>query len=1165
MKDFLKKYQLLLSVILLLVMMLVYISPNTKLTEANNKTASQIQKQIQSDKLVLNAILLDLQEVLITNGKTAYENRSLKYQNQYKDRFAFFLYQGSELELWTDNHIPIPTNFDSISAEAYQIFGSYKVLQTHITFQQFNIIGLQIIKLEYPWQNDYLVDHLAPYFNITSEVSVSSEQGIPIHDASQKTLFYTNLTKIYTSESVTLLPFILFILSFLLLTLILKQVLHKLQRHHPYITLGIFSFITVLWFVVHLFLKLPGSLVQSQLFSASLFASTYVNSLGELFFGSLAILAIVIYYYSEYEQRKESKWRIVLYLVVSGLMLYAILSLLNSLVFDSQINLDLHRLASLNTYSYVVLVVVFILLFSWFLLLDRWLGLWPFIDTSKIYRSAKTKSLIFLLFSTVISTGYLNHLNNEKEKLLIQTKSLSFNLENDPFLEYSFLEKMKEISSDAEIQKIFTDDKIENYDQKILTYISDTYFSHLKNSYHTSLIFCHKDNLITVLPENVEVPCFDYFNERIANAKDINGKDCLYLVESEFQYQNYIGIIDYKYDTSFTSRIFIEFVSAEKPKEMGLPAILEKPHENHINFMRNFSYAIYQEGILTEWYGNYDYKRKIKDYRLPDYKNQFFEKDHFNHYLYSTNKNTIVIISKHSIGVLQEIAAFAFVFLLFALFLFLMYFLVFSTIFNSPISNFQERIQYSMIFLLLFSFLLIGSSSLYYIYYLNNSKNQGLLMEKAHSVLIELEHKLGGMDELQANDKAYVEGLLMKFSEVFFTDITLYSKSGELLASSRPEVFTSSLISSRMDAKAYYELKFLKNSFHIQDEKIGKQSFLSAYLPFQNQENKPVAYLNLPYFAKQYELEEEVSGFIVSFLNIYLFLLFITIIISIIISRYLSKPLLLIKSKMQHLDLEQKNEKIEWHKDDEIGELVKEYNRMVDELILSAQKMAITQRESAWREMAQQIAHEIKNPLTPMMLNVQYLQKAWKDGAEDYEERMLRITEGLKEQITVLSHTAEQFGTFATIDKTSPVLLNVKETIEDVVSVFNSKEHISFKQIYNSPDNIVYIDKNQMIRILNNIYKNAIQAIGEKEEGEIITHVSRANNELIIVISDNGCGIKPEEINNIFEPHFTTKSGGMGLGLSLVRRMIENTGGRITVKSIENKGSHFSISIPMKQ
>ena len=436
-------------------------------------------------------------------------------------------------------------------------------------------------------------------------------------------------------------------------------------------------------------------------------------------------------------------------------------------------------------------------------------------------------------------------------------------------------------------------------------------------------------------------------------------------------------------------------------------------------------------------------------------------------------------------------------------------------------------------------------------------------MEKAHSVLIELEHKLGGMDELQANDKAYVEGLLVKFSEVFFTDITLYSKNGELLASSRPEVFTSSLISNRMNAMAYYELKFLKNSFHIQDEKIGKQSFLSAYLPFQNQENKSVAYLNLPYFAKQYELEEEVSGFIVSFLNIYLFLLFITIIISIIISRYLSKPLLLIKSKMQHLDLEQKNEKIEWHKDDEIGELVKEYNRMVDELILSAQKMAITQRESAWREMAQQIAHEIKNPLTPMMLNVQYLQKAWKDGAEDYEERMLRITEGLKEQIIVLSHTAEQFGTFATIDKTSPVQLDIKETIEDVVSIFNSKEHISFKQIYSSLNNTAYIDKNQMIRILNNIYKNAIQAIGENKTGEIITHVTLAHDELIIVISDNGCGIKTDEINNIFEPHFTTKSSGMGLGLSLVNRMIENTGGRITVESQVNKGSHFSISIPI--
>ena len=1165
MKGLLKKHQILLSILLLLVMMLGYILPNSNIAKADIKVASIIQTQLMSDKEILSDILLDLQEILITSGKTAYEKQSLNYQQEYKDRFAFFLYQDLRLNLWTDNHIPIPIHLDSISNENFQSFGSYRVLITKNAFHQFELLGLQIVKYEYPWQNDYLVDHIAPYFNVSSDISISLTQGTPIKDDDGKTFFYTQITKLISSDKVSFIPLLLFLLSFLVLTLLLRFTLSKYQKQKPYLALGIFGSVIIIWFLAHLFFELPISLFQSQLFSSSLYASAFnIRSLGDLFFGSLALLAIVIYYYSQNEQQKGSKWRIFLYLVFSLFLFYAILVLLFSLVFDSQIILNLHQLASLNIYSYVVLLMIFIIQFSWFLLLDRWIGLWPFIERTKIYRSIKVKLFLFLLFFTIITTGYLNMLNKEKELQLREVKALSFDLENDPFLESTFFENKEKIASDQHISQIYLNHEIENYDQEILQYINETYFKQFQNTYLVNLIFCHSDNLITILPGNTEVPCYEYFNSRISETRNINNRDCLYLIESEFQFQNYIGIINYEFADQLQSKIFIEFVSTVRPKELGLPTILEKSYENHSRLMRNYSYAIYRNGLLTERYGLYDYKQKLMDYRLANTRDHFFKKDKFDHYLYSRDENNTVLISKRDIGILQELAAYAFIFLLFGMFLFLMYVLVFNTFFTSSTSHFQERLQYSMIFLLLFSFLLIGSSSLYYIYYLNKNKNQELLMEKAHSVLIELEHKLGGLDELQANDKNYVGQLLFKFSEVFFTDITLYSKSGELLASSRPEVFTSSLFSNRMDAKAYYELNFLKNSFFIQDEKIGKQSFLSAYLPFRNQDNKSVAYLNLPYFAKQFELEEEVSGFIVTFLNIYLFLLFITIIISIIISRYLSKPLLLIKTKMQHLDLEQKNEKIEWHRNDEIGELVKEYNRMVDELILSAQKMAITQRESAWREMAQQIAHEIKNPLTPMMLNVQYLQKAWADGAEGYEERMRRITEGLKEQITVLSHTADQFSTFATINETTLVQIELKTIIKDVISIFNSNKNITYKKVFITENNLVLADKNQMIRILNNIYKNAIQAIGDHKEGRIITELSTTAIGAKIIISDNGCGIKPEELNSIFEPHFTTKSSGMGLGLSLVKKMVENVGGEISVKSQLDKGSSFSLFFPIK-
>ena len=186
MKDLLQKHKVLLSTLLLLVMMLAYILPNSNMEKADKKVAAIIQEQLKSDKEILEDILLELQETLIINGKSAYEKQALNYQQEYKDRFAFFLYQDLRLTLWTDNHIPIPTNIESITNENFQSFGSYRVLITKNSFHQFKLLGLQIVKYEYPWQNDYLVDHIAPYFNVSSDISISLTKGISVKDSNDK-------------------------------------------------------------------------------------------------------------------------------------------------------------------------------------------------------------------------------------------------------------------------------------------------------------------------------------------------------------------------------------------------------------------------------------------------------------------------------------------------------------------------------------------------------------------------------------------------------------------------------------------------------------------------------------------------------------------------------------------------------------------------------------------------------------------------------------------------------------------------------------------------------------------------------------------------------------------------------------------------------------------
>lgn len=1204
--------KLLFNLAFLLLVTVAYLFLGNYKTESDENIARKIQSQVQSDQVLLDEILYDLEETLMINGKEIFELKSLNYQSKYKDRFAFVLYEDDQLELWTDNHLAFPEKYSEINGNGLQQFGSFQIIIRSKTIKHFSLVGVQIIKVQYPWENEYLISHVADYFDISKDLDVNSTDGFLIEGMEGESLFYVNSKESKFLGSLYLLPFLLFVFSFYFLSQLLQILLRTYTLKHEILSLLVFSTGILSWYFIHFFFGFPELIFQSELFSPGLYAQFWVyNSLGNLFFMSLMILIIVIYYFNHIKTRRVKAWMIYIYIIIIFLLYYGLTLLIKSLVFDSQIGLDLYQLASLDIYSYLVFWIIFTLLFSLFLAVYRWLG--HFVHLEKVdyhiwivlliggmlplfvseYDSLafwliqlvissviimafywqrwndKNRKLgevlFYLVFFSFVTTFYVNYLNGKKETIIRENSALTLDFVNDPFLESHFITSIENIQNDEYLLALSSTDTSEDYDEIVKRYISEKYFQSFLQLYEINLIQCSEESMITIMPEDFETSCFQYFRDRISESSSEIRKDTLYLVNGSFQYRNYIGRIPYLSDSLHTTCIFVEFVSKVKPKEMGLPAILEKSHIYQSPLLRNYSYAIYNQGILTDLHGKFDYKRKLKEYRLHSYHDVYFEKDNYQHYIYSKNEMNVLIISLETPGSLQKLASFAFMFLFFSLLTFFLYFLFNTVSLQNSVNSFQGRLQYSMIILLLFSFILIGVSSLYYIIYLNHQKNADNLMEKAHSVLIELEHKLSGMDDFDMVDRQYVESLLMKFSEVFFTDITLYNNKGELLASSRPEMFNAALLSNRMEAYAFYELSFLKNSFFIHEEKIGSQKYLSAYLPFRNQDNKSVAYLNLPYFSKQYELKEEVSGFIVAFLNIYLFLLFIAVVIAIVVSRYLSKPLQMIKEKLGNLDLQNTNEKIDWDKDDEIGELVKEYNRMVDELTFSAQKLAITQRESAWREMAQQIAHEIKNPLTPMKLNVQYLEKAWDDQAADYEDRMRRITKGLQEQIDVLSDIAGQFSTFAAIDKIHIQELNLKDIIEDVENIFKGNEHILFTSEFIGDDYIIFGDKNQMIRVFNNLYKNAVQAIGNASDGMINTQLIRGENYLEVSMKDNGSGISQTELGHIFEPRFTTKTSGMGFGLALVKKMLENIGGNIRVETEQGLGSSFIIRLRVGQ
>jgi nitrogen fixation/metabolism regulation signal transduction histidine kinase len=406
--------------------------------------------------------------------------------------------------------------------------------------------------------------------------------------------------------------------------------------------------------------------------------------------------------------------------------------------------------------------------------------------------------------------------------------------------------------------------------------------------------------------------------------------------------------------------------------------------------------------------------------------------------------------------------------------------------------------------------------------------------------------------------------LLSYFQRLFQIDINLFDANGQLVASSLPELFDRGLIGRQINPDAFTKMAFEQKASIIEHEDIGAMHYISAYEQFVDDENKVTAYLNLSYVTQQDALTEEISNVIMALLNFYIVIIMLTVLVSVIMSNQITKPLLMLQDKFKNIKLGAKNEPVLYNSRDELGGLVKEYNRAIEELAVSASRLARSERESAWREMAKQIAHEINNPLTPMKLSVQHLKRAYDNKSERFDEYMEKISRSLIEQIDTLSAIALEFSNFAKMPTAHNERINLIDQINAVVPLFavgdNKKAfRTDFHGLESAP---IFADKEHISRVFINLFKNALQAIPKGRAAEIDIDVLRINSIFWIRVKDNGSGIPEDMHEKIFRPNFTSKSSGMGVGLSIVRNIVESAGGTINFKTVKDEGTMFIISLP---
>ena len=1121
-----------------------------------------------------------------------------------KNNISYFVFDKNELVFWSDNQRDISSIQirDTTQWQYVQLPNAiciYKILNGDSN----KLMALITIKNNFPYENEELNNSFARGFNIDKQVQIvkgNKDDKLAVFSSSGNYLFSLAEPKIPVfNEAYAHVGLIAYTLAFLIFFILYARTPYLF--HKKTILLGTWIGLALgvgMLTGICLYFNIPSLLFVSKLFSPFQYASNqFLASVIHLTIatGYLISTIYLFYFYTNTDRYKTMTGRILLFMLY---VLYFILVyfLLRGLILNSAIQLSILQFKDFSVPGSWVhflmmvwgfgLALMFFKTHAWFkknLLLrftyfiELFLTVLMYFICQKFFPAESIRlSVSFLVLCSAFYLPYLftkytnlygfvacwvlvytafivlNSYNINQSKIydkfnvLAQNISANGNNENDRMADILLEELNVRIKNDRKLNRF-----VAKHDSLSAAndYLDKTYQRGFWNKYDMRLNVAAKHSDLYKEYEQ-------YIDNVGIKLKNTN----FYIIPANENNITYIGVFQSNFIRSDSLFFYMEFYPRRNFKSYSFPNLLIASTPD-IQTQLDIAVAKYENKKLVYSTGKFDYSQDTN--WIPKHKSDYFSftDKELNQYVYSPNPKTFIVITE-----LQLHNPFAY--FLYFVYIFLAFFIFCSLlIWGYLISSRKEqyrlgliaKFQYAFISLLIISFIWIFFESVNFIQKKYQEEQIANLESKKGYIQKALQDMYYWIQDLNAINPQTLNLDLQDLSYIYHTDIHVYNNDGLLIGSSQPIIFNKNLISNRITPRPF----FSSNSNVNQYEHIGQLKYLTGYTDFYNGDYMQIGYIAIPQFFSQDEIRSEIESFLGVIIQIYLIIVVLAILLSLFIGKQLSAPLIMLENKLKEMRLGSRNEKIDYTQNDEIGQLVIQYNRTVDELDQSVKLLAKSERESAWKSMARQVAHEINNPLTPMKLSIQQLRRTKKMNDEQFDDYFEKSTAMLVEQIDNLSRIAGTFSDFARMPEANFEKVDIAAKLISVVQLFmNNFEHIQIEYTGEENEIYVYADPEQLVQVFNNLLKNAIQAIPDDREGKIKIALHENQDEIVIEITDNGVGIESDIQEKLFVPNFTTKNTGMGLGLAIAKNIIELSGGSISFTTVVNESTSFFIKLP---